>query len=101
MPDIRKFKHPDKQPHDPLLAQDPIIDCYDLNPDARQIYLRIINESAPGILLQCDKLAVGLAAMTTAFAFENGNITGLQSMYDMLLAPELGREYVKQIMGRR
>jgi hypothetical protein len=100
MKNISKFKHPDKQPTDPLLARDPMIGCFDLNPDARQIYLRIIAESKPGVLLQCDQIAVQLAAQATALAFDSGHIGGLKGMYDALLLPELGHEYIKQIMSK-
>ena len=99
MSDIRKFKHPDKGPTDYLLARDPMLGCFDLNPKARKIYLRIVNESS-GILLQCDRMVVELTAQQTALAFDSGYIGGLKDMYGALLLPQLGQEYIKQIVSK-
>jgi len=102
MPDIRKFKHREKRPTDPLLASDPMLDW--LDQDARSIYLRIINEAEPGVLLQCDRMAVTLVANATAKALAGDNDTAflyeLLEMYKTILAPELGNEYVEQIMSK-
>jgi len=105
MSNILKFRHPDKKPHDPLLRSDPMPDFLGLNPDARLIYLRIIDESDPGVLLRCDRLAVELAAAQTALSlskvgvgFDEGELESLGEIYSSLLLPDLGREYITQIL---
>jgi len=102
MTKITKFRHPDKKPTDPLLASDPMPDW--LDQDARSIYLRIINESDPGVLLQCDRLAVATVASATAMAMAGDKdaevILNLIEMYQSILAPELGNEYIEQIMSK-
>ncbi len=106
MTDILKFKHPDKKPTDPLLRSDPIPDY--LNQDARLIYLRIIDESEPGVLLQCDRIAVEITAHMVANALLHSGallqtdgrefIDNIKQAFDGLLAPELGQEYINQIL---
>ncbi len=100
MPDIRKFKHPVKQPTDPLLPGDPLPSY--LNAEARLIYLKIINESEKGVLLQADQIAAALAAMTTeqALSADGGEqfIGDIEEIYAELLLPELGQEYINQVL---
>ena len=104
MSNIIKFRHPDKKASDPLLRSDPMPDLLGLSPDARLIYLRIIDESDPGVLLRCDRLAVELAAAQTALSlskfgvgFDEGELASLGEIYNSLLLPDLGQEYITQI----
>jgi len=103
MPNILKFKYPDKKATDPLLRSDPMPDLIGLSPDARLIYLRIIDESDPGVLLRCDRLACELAAAQTALwlskvSFSEEERESLEYTYSSLLLPDLGQEYITQIM---
>jgi hypothetical protein len=102
MPNILKFRYPDKKPHDPLLRSDPMPDFLGLNPDARLIYLRIIDESDPGVLLRCDQLMVAITAQMVAIALlaTGGGefVDSIEESFEQLLAPDLGREYITQIM---
>jgi hypothetical protein len=102
MTTVLQFKHPDKQPHDALLRCDPFLESLELTPEARLIYLRIIDESEPGVLLRCDRLIVGLTAMQTdrllMRAAGDGEIEALEEFYSSLLLPKLGREYIIQIL---
>lgn len=104
MSNIIKFRYPDKKPTDPLLRSDPMPDFLELTPEARLIYLRIIDESEPGVLLRCDQLAVELAAMQTAHLLSGvageGEIESLADLYDKLMLPKLGHEYAYQIMSK-
>jgi len=103
MSNILKFRYPDKKATDPLLRSDPMPDLLRLSPDARLIYLRIIDESDPGVLLRCDRLACELAAAQTALwlskvSFSEEERESLEYTYSSLLLPDLGREYITQIM---
>ena len=107
MSNITKFKYPDKKPLDFLLRSDPMPDLLKLNPDARLIYLRIIDESEPGVLLRCDRLAVELAAASTALSLSKvgvgigeGELDSLEEIYSSLLLPDLGQEYISQILRK-
>jgi hypothetical protein len=99
---IVKFKHPDKKPTDPLVPCDPVPEY--LNAEARSIYLRIINESKKGVLLQADQIATALAAQTTARALSENDgaqfIGNIDEIFAELLLPELGREYINQVLNR-
>ncbi len=104
MSNIIKFRYPDKKATDPLLRSDPMPDLLGLSSDARLIYLRIIDESDPGVLLRCDRLAVELAAAQTALSLSKvgvgiaeGELESLAELYSALLLPELGQEYITQI----
>ena len=103
MADIRKFKHPDKNPTDDLLARDPVPEY--LRPEARLIYLRIIRESDPGTLLKCDRLAVGVTAhmVAAALAQTDGRefVDGIAEAFERLMAPELGQEYIDQVLAKQ
>jgi len=109
MSNITKFRYPDKKPSDPLLRSDPMPDFLNLNSDARLIYLKIIDKSEPGVLLRCDRLAVELAAMQTSRLMEaarllpgvvgEGELESLAELYISLLLPELGQEYIHQILN--
>jgi len=106
MSNIIKFRHPDKKASDPLLRSDPMPDLLGLNPEARLIYLRIIDESEPGVLLRCDRLCVELAASATALSLSKvgvgiaeGELESLGEIYASLLLPDLGQEYITQILG--
>ena len=105
MSDVREFKHPEKQPFDPLLARDPMLDNFNLNREARIIYLRIVRDSKPGILLQVDRMAVELTAQMVGLALsvEGGEyfISSIEESFDQLLAPELGRDYINQVLAKR
>jgi hypothetical protein len=106
MTNVTKFRYPDKKPTDPLLRRDPMPDFLELTPDARLIYLRIIDESEPGVLLQCDRMAVELAAAQTAqllskvglVGVDDAELESLENIYNDLLAPDLGQEYISQIL---
>ena len=103
MSNILKFRYPDKKATDPLLRSDPMPDLLRLSPDARLIYLRIIDESDPGVLLRCDRLAVELAAAQTALwlskvSFSEEERESLEYTYSSLLLPDLGQEYITQIL---
>ncbi len=104
MSNVIKFRYPDKKPTDLLLRSDPMPDFLGLNPDARLIYLRIIDESEPGVLLRCDRLAVGLAAMQTERLLSRvvgeGELESLEEIYSSLLLPDLGQEYISQILRK-
>ncbi len=99
---IKKFKHPVKQPTDPLLPGDPLPSY--LNAEARLIYLKIINESEKGVLLQADQIAAALAAQTTAQALSADDgalfIGFIDEIYAALLLPELGQVYINQVLDR-
>lgn len=103
MSNITKFRYPDKNPADPLLASDPM--PKHLKKKSRLIYLRIINESESGILLQCDRLAVEMAARITAQAIsgncDNECIENLENIYEAIMQPELGQEYIDKILSDR
>ena len=109
MTNVTKFRYPEKQATDPLLRSDPMPDFLKLTPDARLIYLKIIDESDPGVLLGCDQLAVGLAAMQTSRLMEaarllpgvvgEGELDSLAELYSSLLLPDLGQEYTHQILN--
>ncbi len=102
MSNIIKFRYPDKKPTDPLLRSDPMPDFLGLNPDARLIYLRIIDESEPGVLLQCDQLMVAITAQMVAIALlaTGGGefVDSIEESFEQLLAPDLGQEYITQIL---
>jgi len=104
MPNILKFRYPDKKATDPLLRSDPMPDSFGMSPEARLIYLRIIDESIQGVLLRCDRLACELAASATALSLSKvgvgiaeGELESLAELYSSLLLPELGQEYITQI----
>ncbi len=78
-------------------------DLLRLSPDARLIYLRIIDESDPGVLLRCDQLVCELAAAQTALwlskvSFSEEERESLEYTYSSLLLPDLGQEYITQIL---
>ncbi len=102
MSNIKKFRYPDKKPHDPLLRSDPMPDFLNLNSDARLIYLRIIDESEPGVLLQCDRLMVAITAQMVEIALlvTGGGefVDSIEESFEQLLAPDLGQEYITQIL---
>ena len=107
MSNITKFRYPDKKPHDPLLRSDPMPDFLGLTPEARLIYLRIIDRSEPGVLLRCDRLACELAAAATALSLSKvgvgigeGELESLEEIYSSLLLPDLGQEYITQILRK-
>ena len=97
---IVNFKHPDKKATSPLVPGDPMPSY--LNAEARLIYLRIINESEKGVLLQADRIAVELAAKITQQALtETGGemfIDNIRDIFEQLLLPELGQEYINQVL---
>jgi hypothetical protein len=78
-----------------------------LTPEARLINLRIIRESEPGVLLMCDRIMISLTAQQTATALacpkgvnRMDSITGIDESFSMLMVPQLGLEYVAQIMRK-
>ena len=77
-------------------------DFLNLNSDARLIYLRIIDESEPGVLLQCDRLMVAITAQMVEIALlvTGGGefVDSIEESFEQLLAPELGQEYITQIL---
>jgi hypothetical protein len=97
---IVNFKHPDKKATDPLVPGDPMPSH--LNAEARLIYLRIIDESEKGVLLQADRIATALAAQTTARALSEKDgaqfIRLIDELFAELLLPELGQEYINQVL---
>ncbi len=101
MSNIIEFKFPDKGAFDPLLVSDPVPDR--LSKEGRLIYLRIIEKSPPGVLLQIDRLAVELAVSSTEVAlkygFYEGSMDNLINIFNCLLLPELGEEYIAEILG--
>ena len=97
---VVKFKHRAKKGNEPLLASDPVPEY--LNAEARLIYLRIIHESAKGVLLHADQIATALAAQTTAQALSENDgaqfIGFIDEIFAELLLPELGQEYINQVL---
>ena len=92
MSNVAKFKFPDKKPDDQLTVKDPVPKT--LNPEARKIYLRIIRESKPGVLLMRHRIAVEVTAIQTESAITHGGgaayVDSTIQAFEMLLAPELG-----------
>ena len=103
MTNITKFRFPDRKPTDDLLTRDQIPPS--LNPGARLIYLRIISESPPGVLLQCDRLMVEMAARSTDQALtsdpRDGDIESLRDTYERIMLADLGEEYIAQVLAKR
>lgn len=103
MTDVRKFNHPEKKPTDYLLARDPLPEGLSL--EARQIYLRIIRESKPGVLLRCDRLFVQVTAQMVELALsgdgDEKSVDSIKEAFDLLLAPELGQDYINQVLAKR
>jgi hypothetical protein len=101
MSDVREFKHPEKSPSDYLEAKDPMLDAFNLSPEARLIYLRIIRESEPGVLLRCDRMAVELAAHAVDRALKQDSsdeaVNSIRECFASLLMPDLGQEYIDQV----
>ena len=84
MSNIIEFKFPDKGAFDPLLVSDPVPDR--LSKEGRLIYLRIIEKSPPGVLLQIDRLAVELAVSSTEVALKYGFYEGVGVAQILFLA---------------
>ena len=103
MTTVLEFNRPERQAHDPRLRTDPFPDL-DLNPEARLIYLRMIDESEFGVLLCTDRIFLGITAQQTALALQAPNgilfIEGIEKAFDQALMPELGQEYIRQILSK-
>lgn len=103
MTTVLEFKRPERQAHEQLLRSDPFPDL-DLSPEARLIYLRIIDESEPGVLLRTDRIFLGLTAQQTALALQatDGSlfVEEIAKAFDQALNPELGQEYINQILTK-
>lgn len=102
MGDITKFRPPDKKPTDILEAKDPLPPG--MTARAREIYLRIIRESEPGVLLVADRLAVEAAArcVDDALSEKDGgaHVPVICESFESLLLPRLGLEYSSQVLRK-